>query len=361
MITTNDIKFYKENGYLIIRDFLSTQKIDELNMNYNQLRKELAKQAFIKYEDYQKEISQIRDIWKYNEAFKNLILRDEIAKVAPVFFKDGSCRLLHDHIISKPLNNNGIVPWHQDYTYWPTDNPKGLSLWLSFSDLDKDAGVLEIIPKSHILGEEKPMDFINDVKEFSSSDVKYLTVNKGDLVVLDALIWHKTSKNTSISERSAYISLWIPGNSRYAPKHASWHPVNDNITVNENEILNEDWFPVIGNRVKEEQKHLYKDNSSTDNMEKITMYNASKIARFFLQKHLTVKNEIWSYLYLEKNRLEAIHLLIAKFKLSKTLKNELNEILLSMAINGIAYQNHRGRNVYNKSYVSFKKIFNNEI
>ncbi|UPS91389.1 phytanoyl-CoA dioxygenase family protein [Bizionia sp. M204] len=361
MIATSDIKFYEENGYLIIRDFLPTQKVDKLSLNYNKLRKKLAKQSLINYSDYQKEISQIRDVWKYNDEFKNLILRDEIAKVAPVFFKNKSCRLLHDHIINKPLKNNGLVPWHQDYTYWPTDNPNGLSLWLSFSDLDEKAGVLEIIPKSHILGEEKPMDFINDNKLFSSSDVKFLTVNKGDLVVLDALTWHRTSENISVRERNAYISLWIPSNSRYAPKHASWHPVNDNITVNENEILNDDWFPVIGNKVAVEQIHEYKDNSSTEDMEKITMYNASRIARNFLQKHLNLKNDIWTYMYIEQNRFKSINLLINKFELDKAVKNELNEILLSMAINGIAYQNHRGRNVYNKSYIKFNNIFKNEI
>lgn len=361
MISINDIKFYNENGYLILRNFLSKQKIEKLSTNYDSLRKKLAEQALIKYSDYQKEISQIRDIWKYDKEYEKLILEGEIAKIAPLFFKEGSCRLLHDHIINKPLKNNGTVPWHQDYTYWPTDNPNGLSLWLPFSDLDKDAGVLEIVPKSHLLGEDKPIDFINDTKTFSTDDIKYLVVKKGDLVILDALTWHKTSENTSISERKAYISLWIPANSRYAPKHASWHPVNDNITVKENEVLNNDWFPVIGNEVLKKQNHLYKDNSSTETMSKITMYNASKIAKNFLQRHLNLKNDIWTYLYVDKNREKAIGMLTIKFKLHQNIENDLNEVLLSMAINGMAYQNHRGRNVYNTSYVKFKKIFKNEI
>ncbi|QXP70738.1 phytanoyl-CoA dioxygenase family protein [Polaribacter sp. R2A056_3_33] len=361
MISVNDLKLYKENGYLVIRNFLSTQKIEKLNTNYDNLRKKLAKQSFIKYSDYQKEISQIRDIWKYDKEYEQLILEGEIAEIAPLFFKEASCRLLHDHVINKPLKNNGTVPWHQDYTYWPTDNPNGLSIWLPFNDLDKDAGVLEIIPKSHLWGEEKPIDFINDTKFFSADVIKHLTVKKGDLVILDALTWHKTSENISIKERKAYISLWIPTNSRYTPKHASWHPVNDNITVKENEVLNNDWFPVIGKEVINNQNHIYMDNSSTESMSKITMFNASKIAKNFLQRHLNLKKDIWTYLYIDQNRYKAIDILIARFKLNKNSINELNEVLLSMAINGIAYQNHRGRNVYNKSYLKFKKIFKNEI
>lgn len=360
MITLDNIKFYEEHGYVIIQDFLSTQKIDTLNTSYNILRKKLAKQALIKESDYENEISQIRDIWKYSAEFKKLILQDEISQTAPLFFKDGSCRLLHDHIINKPLNNNGVVPWHQDYTYWPTDNPNGLSLWLPFEDLDKDSGVLQVIPKSHKWGEEKPVDFMNDIKNFREDDIKYLTVKKGDLVILHALCWHKTSMNTSVNERNAYISLWIPSNSKYAPKHASWHPVNDNVTVQENEVLNNDWFPVIGNKVSNKETYIYSDNSSTENMKKITMFNASKVTKKFLLNHLELDCEIWSYLYIKKNRLSAVNTLISKFELNKTIDGELDEILLSMSINGLAYKNHRGRNVYNDSYLKLKKIFDNE-
>lgn len=361
MITKNDIQFYKENGYLIINNFLSKQKVNNLNANYDYLRKKLAKKSLIKYSDYQKEISQIRDIWKYDEVFKSLILKEEIAKITPLFFKEKSCRLLHDHIINKPLENNGTVPWHQDYTYWPTDNPNGLSLWLPFNDLDEKSGVLEVVPKSHLWGEKTPVDFINDTNDFSNYDVKYLTVNKGDLVVLDALTWHRTSENTSVKERKAYISLWIPSNSRYAPKHASWHPVNDNITVSANEELNADWFPVIGKKVNKEQKHTYKDNTLSENTVKFTMYNASKITSKFLCEQLKLNENIWLFLYDKENRKKAIKTLINKFELNISCETELNEVLLSMSINGIAYQNHRARNVYNKSYVKFKKIFENEI
>jgi hypothetical protein len=50
-----------------------------------------------------------------------------------------------------------------------------------------------------------------------------------------------------------------------------------------------------------------------------------------------------------------------KFNLNQTIKSELDKIILSMSINGLAYQNHRARNVYNKSYVNFKEIFKDEL
>jgi hypothetical protein len=91
------------------------------------------------------------------------------------------------------------------------------------------------------------------------------------------------------------------------------------------------------------------------------MYNASKIARKFLERHLNIENEIWRYLYDEENRKKAIQTLLKKFNLSPTIKKDLEQIILSMSVNGLAYQNHRARNVYNKSYVRFKEIFNDEL
>ncbi len=57
MISESQLHFYKENGYLIINDFLSSEKIDELSASYLKLREKLSEQAGISFEDYQKEIS----------------------------------------------------------------------------------------------------------------------------------------------------------------------------------------------------------------------------------------------------------------------------------------------------------------
>jgi len=287
-------------------------------------------------------------------------LQEEIAQLAPLFFEDQSCRLLHDHVINKPLGNDGVVPWHQDYTYWPVDNPHGLSVWLPFTTLDEHAGVLEVIPKSHQLGEEKPVDFMNDDQDFQ--EYTSLTVKKGDVVILDALTWHRTSRNTSVKERTAYIALFIPSHATYAPKHAHWHPINDNVTVQEGEVLNDDWFPSIGNTTHHTSPFSYTDN--TQNMaEGITMFNASKIVKKFLTHHLpkTQNLNLWHYLYDKVQRQHSTQVLSDRFELNMEATKELDSAMLSLAINGIAYEHHRARNVYNKSYIIFKKLFGNEL
>ena len=225
-------------------------------------------------------------------------------------------------------------------------------------DLDENAGVLEVIPKSHKKGEEKPVDFINDKLDFSNESTIKLTANKGDLVILHCLTWHKTGKNTSVDNRIAYIALWIPSYSKYQPIHANWHPVNDNVKVKPGEILNDDWFPVVG-EYKNSIEEIPLKHFGPDHGDRFTMFNASKKVKSFLLNKLNLSPEIdiWSELYNKDKRNEIVLKLTKQFNFSDTNKVLLDRSLKDMAINGISYNKHRARNVYNKSYVAFKNLF----
>jgi ectoine hydroxylase-related dioxygenase (phytanoyl-CoA dioxygenase family) len=357
-ISKQQIDFYNENGYLILKNIFNPDQIDSYINAYRELRKQFANECKIEIEDYEREISQVRDLWHHDTTFNNLLLKSRLPQVAATLMGASSARLLHDHIINKTKENNDDVPWHQDYTYWPIDNPNGLSLWLPFLDLDENGGVLEVIPKSHKTGEEKPVDFINDKLDFSNKPTIKLTANKGDIVVLHCLTWHKTGKNTSVDNRIAYIALWIPSDSKYQPIHANWHPVNDNVKVNPGEVLNSDWFPVVGEYEISNEKIPLKHFGPTED-DKFTMFNASKKVKSFLVKNLNLSSEIdiWNELYNQDKRNEVVGKLSKQYNFSDNKKGILNRSLKDMAINGISYNKHRARNVYNKSYVAFKNLF----
>lgn len=61
-------------------------------------------------------------------------------------------RFWHDQVFAKPPRHPGVVPWHQDYSYWTRTAPAcHITLNLLLDDADEDSGCLQFVPGSHHL------------------------------------------------------------------------------------------------------------------------------------------------------------------------------------------------------------------
>lgn len=59
-------------------------------------------------------------------------------------------RLWHDQVFAKPPRHPGVVPWHQDYSYWTRTQPAcHVTLNLMLDDADEESGCLQFVPGSH--------------------------------------------------------------------------------------------------------------------------------------------------------------------------------------------------------------------
>lgn len=366
-ITAEQRNIFAKSGALIIPNILTENQINQGVKAFETVMQMQAKDAGIPLADYTSVINQIRDLWKYHEYFHRLIFESNIPSIAAQLMDKNAARLLHDHVISKPIEKSQEIPWHQDYPYWPTDHSGGLSVWLALDDVDENSGPLEIIPGSQLLGEEMPVDFIRNPNKVLNQHPgkKKLAVKKGDAVILHSLTWHRTGPNIASPNRRAYISLWIPPESRYTPLHSNWHPVNLNVKVKEGELLNEDWFPVIG--LREEEKW----NSSEPNKLKyhgpkiedddLSMFNASRVVKKRLAGWLNVpvETDLHKALLNTEYRMK----ICATLKAKNILIGEQSageECLKTLSINAVAFSKFRARNVYNEAYIQFNKLFNNE-
>ncbi|MCC6782622.1 MAG: phytanoyl-CoA dioxygenase family protein [Planctomycetes bacterium] len=59
-------------------------------------------------------------------------------------------RFWHDQVFAKPPGHPGVVPWHQDESYWTRVQPiRHVTVNLMLDDADEASGCLQFVPGSH--------------------------------------------------------------------------------------------------------------------------------------------------------------------------------------------------------------------
>lgn len=106
-----------------------------------------------------------------------------------------------------PNDKRNIAGWHQEISYLRNE---GLVLWIPLMDITIEIGALQICPKSHLEGElrvKKESNVPDNVStvsfdEISTNDLKKYPVipvemKKGDALIFDVHLFHRSGRNTS--------------------------------------------------------------------------------------------------------------------------------------------------------------------
>ena len=272
-------EFYNRHGWVVINQRLDKLTVDEARSSWVELRERCAQEMGVSMDAYRKEISQWRDLWTHGGAFLNLLdNHEQVRGVAQDGMDWSGVRLLHDHIIAKPAGKtNKKIPWHQDSMFWPVDLP-GCSTWTPMEDVGVTGGCLEVIDASHLEGCEQPVDFMAEERwEFGDEAERVLLpVKAGSTVLLHSLTWHRSSPNTTDSDRPVHIGLWIHPSARWRPDLVDWHPVNAHCSIEPGQRLEGDMFPMWG-EVEETQVPDVQIHDGTVRSGGISMFDASSI------------------------------------------------------------------------------------
>ncbi|MBK8266374.1 MAG: phytanoyl-CoA dioxygenase family protein [Nannocystis sp.] len=106
---------------------------------------------------------------------------------------------------------DALLPWHQDYPY-AQDSPDGVVYWIPLADVDEQNGCLRAIPGSHADGVHPvemipPLADAAPIKGLRLTASDYLACERrpqlslpmrvGEVLVLSALLLHRSQPNTS--------------------------------------------------------------------------------------------------------------------------------------------------------------------
>ena len=227
-LSSDQIDFFHEHGYLAGVPALSSDQIDALRRELTELLDPNHPQHDLFYEFHSNESDDPSTVlfhalggWRISPAFHDLLWNPAFLMPASQLL-GGAVRFWHDQLFCKPAHHGGVVAWHQDYSYWARTQPMAhLSCWIGLDDSTRANGCVHYVPGSHrwnllpITGLANDMDAIQSVlTEEQKEQFKPVAIElkAGECSFHHSLMVHGSFENHSDRpRRGAVINVFRDG------------------------------------------------------------------------------------------------------------------------------------------------------
>jgi ectoine hydroxylase-related dioxygenase (phytanoyl-CoA dioxygenase family) len=239
-IDQNHIDFYKNNGFIKLKQVYSQEEIDYLNevitTEVNTLNKQVL--AMDQRDTYGKAFLQIMNIWKNSELVKEIVFGKKLAKIATELMEVTGVRLYHDQALYKEPNG-GHTPWHADQYYWPLASDKTVTAWIPLQNTPLEWGPLEYSAGSDQLIDGRDKEISDESQQFLETALK----NKGFVHVVEPFdlgevsfhkgwLYHRAGPNKTNQMRKVMTVIYMdkdmklkaPENKNQQNDWESWCP-----------------------------------------------------------------------------------------------------------------------------------------
>ncbi len=133
-------------------------------------------------------------------------------------------RFWHDQVFAKPPKHPGVVPWHQDYSYWTRTTPvRHITLNLLLDDSDEESGCVQFVPGSHRWGLLPKLPFdapLEAIREHLPAGAEWqpvaVPVRAGQATIHHSHVLHGSDQNRSARWRRACVLNYMGAHVRVA-------------------------------------------------------------------------------------------------------------------------------------------------
>jgi ectoine hydroxylase-related dioxygenase (phytanoyl-CoA dioxygenase family) len=222
-LSGEQLRFFKENGYLSGIRLLEEWQVDQLNEELKQIMDENHPGHGLLYEFHTNESTDPEKVvfhslghWRMTPGFHDILWNPAFVMAAYQLLGENGVRFWHDQLFCKPAKHGGVVAWHQDYSYWTRSKPmQHLTSWVGLDDSTEENGCLRYIPGSHQWGYlGKPaltgeMDglkvFLDERQKEAISHSIPIEMKKGHATFHHPLLVHGSFENSSDRPRRAFV------------------------------------------------------------------------------------------------------------------------------------------------------------
>jgi hypothetical protein len=221
-LTSEQVNFFHENGYLSGIKMLEEWQVDELCKQQAEIADPAHPGHHLFYEFHTNESADPNAVlfhslghWRITEGFHDVAWNPVFVRAASQLLGNVSVRLWHDQLFCKPARHGGVVAWHQDYSYWTCTKPmQHLTCWVGLDDATTENGCMHYIPGSHRWGLlERPnlagdmngiMEFLKDEQKADFRPIP-IELKKGYATFHHPLLVHGSYENKSDRSRRAFV------------------------------------------------------------------------------------------------------------------------------------------------------------
>lgn len=232
-ITADEIRHYREQGYLSLNGFLTETEMETLDPWFDHFIQgkqpdmgkdfcDMSQPYGTPYEEFRLVNAMLPSHYR-NELKHNIFFR-VAQSVADQLYENSAVMDYEQFLAKRPEKTAAEFAMHQDLGYWPkTKNTWTATFSLALSDSDLENGCLQVCPgtnKEKELRKHVPKDFHGQQEDGDSSredshtlviemlpsdELVYLPVKRGSVTIHDERIVHGSGGNTSSDWRKTYV------------------------------------------------------------------------------------------------------------------------------------------------------------
>ncbi len=218
MLTSEQLAFYQENGYLLVEGVLSREEAACYRQELHDLAERLqarqsidatwgsAREAVAEAKDTK--IYHCHDVQFYSAAFSRLIVDPRLTDIAADIIGSPNVQLHHTKMFIKPPEKGSPFPMHQDVPYFPHDKHSMIAAVIFFDDAPVEKGCVRVVPGSHKNGplEHNPEGGWHlPFSEYPIESAVPCPAKAGDVLFFSYLTIHGSGINISNEARTTLL------------------------------------------------------------------------------------------------------------------------------------------------------------
>lgn len=221
------VAFYRENGYVKLKNVLSAEAIayygeiiTDLVFKLNKLTKPMEERT-----TYEKAFLQIMNLWREDETAKEFVFSKRLAQIAADLMEVEGVRLYHDQALYKEPSG-GITPWHADQFYWPLASPKTVTVWIPLQATPLEMGPLAFAEKSQLVEIGRDVEISDESEALMQQSLTQFSLNEtpfdlGEVSYHAGWLFHRAGANVSNRPRKVMTMIYMDKDQQImAPKNS---------------------------------------------------------------------------------------------------------------------------------------------